>query len=60
MSLIKTRFIDLRVNSNYGLAIHYFILLTQILQEEFWCKALKTPRIILKHDLKEADAVQYI
>ena len=33
---------------------------SNVKQDEFGCKAPKTPRMILKHDLKEADAVQYI
>ena len=32
----------------------------KLLQDTFLCKALKTSRMILKHDLKEANAVQYI
>ena len=31
-----------------------------MLQDEFWCKESKTPRMILKRDLKEAGVVQYI
>ena len=30
------------------------------IQEECRCNASKTPRMLLKNDLKEADAVQYI